>query len=168
MVTKPLEPGYKFTNIGRQPKYGVNDYPVVGRWSERRTPVLCHSGWHIPLKERLSNWINAELWEVRVKGQHVSDSTKQAWEQIRFVRKIEAWNMDGMTEFIKFCRPDNWQRYIYRDAYVAYDAVAAAYAAFAAAYDATYAAGDAAALLSQSNWIIANIINANGGTSNGS
>ncbi len=102
---------YKFTSARRRSKYGVTDYPEIGQWSGRRTPKLCRSGWHVPVL--LSKWINTELWKVEVKGKSVGDGDKVAWEYVRFVERVEDWNVAAMKDFIVHC----CYRHAYADVY---------------------------------------------------
>ncbi len=87
----------KFTRPGRQPIYGRSDYPDVGVWSERRTPELCVSGWHVHTDGNLSLTLGAEMWVVEVDGLSTADSQKEAHERIRFVRKVEVWDPAAFT-----------------------------------------------------------------------
>jgi hypothetical protein len=84
---------YKFT---RAERYGTHrtsyQYPTPGEWTEPVKPVLCEAGYHVCTAEHLLLWRDECLWEVEVKGESVHGNDKSAFEQIRLVRQIEAWN----------------------------------------------------------------------------
>jgi len=170
---------YKFTGIGRTSRYGATDYPPVGEWSESRAPKLCESGWHIPDPNCLGIWVDAELWEVEVRGKSVNDDNKSSHEYIRFVRQLR-WTLTDIVDFARSCADTAaaaananaaatdaaatdaaiYAVHAAHAAHAAHDAAiyaaadkAAAYAVHAA-HAAAYAAADkAAARKRQSDWI---------------
>ena len=147
---------YKFTGSGRTSKYGATDYPPVGEWSESRAPKLCESGWHIPDPNCLGIWVDAELWEVEVRGKSVNDDNKSSNEYIRFVRQLR-WTLTDIVDFARSCADatDATDAAAYTAAHAAHAAADAATDAAAAyaAYTAAYAAAYAAERKRQSDWI---------------
>jgi hypothetical protein len=84
---------YKFTKKDRLGIYQTGyQYPTPGQWTEPVKPVLCEAGYHVCSLDYLFNWKDECLWEVEVRGEAVHGDDKSAFEQIRLVRQIEAWN----------------------------------------------------------------------------
>jgi hypothetical protein len=84
---------YKFTRADRRGTHRTSyQYPEPGEWAAPVKPVLCEAGYHVTTAEHLLAWRDECLWEVEVRGEAVHGDDKSAFEQIRLVRQIEAWN----------------------------------------------------------------------------
>ena len=75
-----------------------------GPWlPSRRGLKLCKKGYHVTDANHLLEWLQAEIWEVEVKGKCLEDDNKSSHSSIRFVRQITTWNDRIARLFAVWC-----------------------------------------------------------------
>ena len=102
---------YKFTSPGRRSTHADNGFvwPAPsgkrpGKWTDHVSPVVpCASGYHLTTAEHLLSWTNAELWVAEGRGLSVVQGDKVAFESVRLVRRVDAWNEQTAREFACWC-----------------------------------------------------------------
>ena len=101
---------YKFLTADNKGYYSWFDFTAYlpkngkpGKWlPKRKNLTLCEQGWHACTHNNLMDWANAQLYEVELKGEILEGTDKVASEQMRFIRKIDAWY--GKTARLVACR----------------------------------------------------------------
>ena len=91
---------YKFLTAENKGGYSGFDFTAYlpkngkpGKWlPKRKNLTLCERGWHACTHNNLMDWANAQLYEVELEGEILKGTDKVAAEQMRFIRKIDAWN----------------------------------------------------------------------------
>ena len=91
---------YKFLTADNTGYYSWFDFTAYlpkngkpGKWlPKQKNLTLCERGWHACAHNNLMDWANAQLYEVELKGEILKRTDKVAAEQMRFIRKIDAWN----------------------------------------------------------------------------
>lgn len=91
---------YKFLtadNRGEYSRFDFTDYlpkdGKSGKWLPKTSnPVICEQGYHCFKPEHILEWLNTQLFEVEIRGKTIEGDTKIAAQQMRFVRKLDAWN----------------------------------------------------------------------------
>jgi len=107
---------YKFLTSEHKGEYSDYDYSEYlpkenesGAWLPTvETLSICESGYHCFEPKDILSWINAELWEVEVGGDVLKGDKKLCAQQIRFIRKIEAWNEKTARLFACWCVRQIW------------------------------------------------------------
>ena len=180
---------YKFLTADNKGKYSEYDFTKYlpnddkpGKWLRKiENPVLCESGYHCFMPEHILEWLEAQLFEVEIKGRCVHGYDKTVTRQMRFIRKVDTWNDKTARLFACYCARDTLpifekkypndnrprvaietaERYANGEATIeelnaAWDAASAAAwaAASAAASDAAWAAARAAASAKYTNYLL--------------
>jgi len=107
---------YKFLTSEHKGEYSDYDFSEYlpkenesGAWLPTvETLSICESGYHCFEPKDILSWINAELWEVEVGGDVLKGNEKLCAQQIRFIRKIEAWNEKTARLFACWCVRQIW------------------------------------------------------------
>jgi len=63
----------------------------------------CECGYHACKPQFVSHWINAQLYEVELSGNLVDAEDKTAASDMRFIRKVDAWNERAQRLFAVLC-----------------------------------------------------------------
>lgn len=72
------------------PMISAPPWPKVGIWTEKKKPILCHSGWHMVSAKDLSGWLcYPSLWLAEGRGGRDVGSNKTSFEQARLVRQLD-------------------------------------------------------------------------------
>jgi hypothetical protein len=58
---------------------------------------------HVCRASDLAHWLHDELWETEIGGATLASEDCVVAERARLVRRIEAWNADGMIRFGHAC-----------------------------------------------------------------
>ena len=107
---------YKFLTSEHKGEYSDYDFSEYlpkenesGAWLPTvETLSICESGYHCFEPKDILSWINAELWEVEVGGDVLKEDEKLCAQQMRFIRKIEAWNEKTARLFACWCLLQVW------------------------------------------------------------
>jgi len=105
---------YKFLTADNKGKYSEYDFTKYlpngdkpGKWLRKiENPVLCDSGYHCFAPEHILEWLEAQLFEVEIKGRCVHGDDKTVAQSMRFIRKIDAWNEKTARLFSCYCARD--------------------------------------------------------------
>ena len=75
-----------------------------GKWMpEVKELIECESGYHVAQCRQLIEWLDDEIYLVEGRGEHVRYDNKQAFSQIRFVKKFDTWNERTQRLFAADC-----------------------------------------------------------------
>lgn len=71
-----------------------NDDWTPGEWMPEIEGELveCENGYHVCEAEQLLPWLDAEIYEVEVRGETLNCDDKAVCQQARLIRRFEAWN----------------------------------------------------------------------------
>jgi len=73
--------------------YKPHSYRRPGKWMEPIKDIYpCWRGYHVCEGEQILNWLNAELYEVEIRGEQIREDDKIVAQQARLVRRITTWN----------------------------------------------------------------------------
>jgi len=105
---------YKFLTADNKGKYSEYDFTKYlpnddkpGKWLRKiENPVLCESGYHCFMPEHILEWLEAQLFEVEIKGRCVHGYDKTVTRQMRFIRKVDTWNDKTARLFACYCARD--------------------------------------------------------------
>ncbi len=105
---------YKFLTADNKGKYSGYDFTKYlphddkpGKWMRKiENPVLCESGYHCFAPEYILEWLEAQLFEVEIKGRCVHGDDKTVAQQMRFIRKADTWNDKTARLFACYCARD--------------------------------------------------------------
>lgn len=158
--------GFDFTEY--LPKDGA-----PGKWLPKRTKLeMCNKGYHVTDAVHLVDWLDAQIFDVEVRGDKLDGDNKSCHQSIRFIRKIETWNDKSARLYECWCVRHVWnlltdersrnavivaEKYANGEATdkdLAAACAAACAAAWDAAWDATCAAARDAAWDAQSKHLI--------------
>ena len=152
-----------YSDFDFTPYLPTDDQP--GPWLPKVERLeFCKSGYHACTREKLLDWLNAEVWEIEYKVEPEHRDDKVNGSCIRFLRRVDGWNYQTARLFAVWCarealklidNPDPLsiaavdvaERYANGEATIEELAAAraAAWAAARAAWDAARAAVSAAA-----------------------
>jgi hypothetical protein len=110
---------YKFLTADQKGSHSYFDFtPYLpkgskpGKWLPKIESLeMCSSGYHVTDFSGWRTWRNAEMYEVEVRGDSLAGNDKTAHQQMRFVRKIDAWNKDTLTLFAVKCARRSLKHY---------------------------------------------------------
>ena len=105
---------YKFLTADNKGKYSEYDFTKYlpnddkpGKWLRKiDNPVLCEKGYHCFMPVHILEWLDAQLFEVEIKGRHVHGDDKTVTQQMRFIRKVDTWNDKTARLFACYCARD--------------------------------------------------------------
>ena len=105
---------YKFLTDDNKGKYSGYDFTKYlprdgkpGKWMRKiETPVMCERGYHCFAPEHILKWLDAQLFEVEIKGRRVHGEDKTVAQQMRFIRKVDTWNDKSARLFACYCARD--------------------------------------------------------------
>ena len=91
---------YKFLtdqNTGEYSDFDYTDYlpsgSKPGKWLPKVEKIeLCERGYHACKRADVVDWMNAQMFEVELRGDRLDGATKVVAQEMRLVRKIAAWN----------------------------------------------------------------------------
>lgn len=91
---------YKFLDEDNRGEYSGFDFTEYlpkngkpGKWLPKVAAIeLCVSGYHACKKEHVIEWMNAQMFEVELRGDIFEGDEKDVSQQMRFVKKINKWN----------------------------------------------------------------------------
>ena len=91
---------YKFLtehNTGAYSEFDYSEYlpkgNKPGKWLPKVEKIeLCSRGYHACKKADVLDWLNAQMFEVELRGETIEDATKIVAQQMRIVKKITTWN----------------------------------------------------------------------------
>jgi hypothetical protein len=64
-----------------------------GKWLPKRdTLKICESGWHGCKDGDIVEYLNAQIFEIEIRGDMKKDGDKFTVQQMRFIRKCKGWN----------------------------------------------------------------------------
>ena len=95
-------------NKGEYSKYDFTKYLPVdgkpGKWLRKIENIeMCERGYHCFTPEHILEWLNVQLYEVEIKGRRVHGDNKTVAQQMRFIRKVDAWNDRSARAFSCWC-----------------------------------------------------------------
>ena len=65
----------------------------AGKWPPKVEELeMCESGYHTANSNTIIEWLNENIYEVETRGKKLKGDTKNAFQQIRLIRKCEGWN----------------------------------------------------------------------------
>ena len=93
----------EFSGFDFTPYLPTRDQP--GEWLPAVTGDLkaCGNGYHALPAEHLLSWLNTKLFEVEFQGELLTDDNKVIGRQMRFVKRIQSWNIRAIQEFAFWC-----------------------------------------------------------------
>jgi len=102
---------YKFLtadNKGKYSKYDFTKYLPVdgkpGKWLYKIDNIeMCERGYHCFTPEHILEWLSVQLYEVEIKGRRIHGDNKDVAQQMRFIRKVDAWNDRSARVFSCWC-----------------------------------------------------------------
>lgn len=105
---------YKFLTVDNKGEYSEFNFTEYlpkdgkpGKWLPKIKKIkICKSGYHAFELENILEWANAQLFEVELRGVSIIGDTKTVAQQMRFVRKVEAWNDKTTRLFACYCARD--------------------------------------------------------------
>jgi hypothetical protein len=105
---------YKFLTADNKGKFSEYDFTQYlpdrdkpGKWLRKiDNPVLCEKGYHCFMPEHILEWLEAQLFEVEIKGRCVHGDDKTVTRQMRFIRKVDTWNDKTARLFACYCARD--------------------------------------------------------------
>jgi len=91
---------YKFLNASKRGPFSDAEYSLPsdgepGEWMTAEGELeLCANGYHYCREGALLEWLQAELYEVEIRGDRLYDEEmgKGCAREMRFLRRVEAWN----------------------------------------------------------------------------
>ena len=105
---------YKFLTTENKGKYSEYDFTKYlpngdkpGKWLRKRENIkMCERGYHCFAPEHILKWLEAQLFEVEIKGRCVHGDDKTVAQQMRFIRKVDTWNDKTARLFACYCARD--------------------------------------------------------------
>ena len=93
----------EFSGFDFTPYLPTRDQP--GEWLPAVTGDLkaCGNGYHAHPAEHLLSWLNTKLFEVEFQGELLTSDNKVIGRQMRFVKRIQSWNIRAIQEFAFWC-----------------------------------------------------------------
>jgi len=87
---------YKFLTENNKGQYSGFDFSNYlpkngepGEWLPKVESLnICHSGYHACKREDVFEWLNAQMFEVELRGKKITGDNKIASQEMRFVRKL--------------------------------------------------------------------------------
>ena len=64
---------------------------------------LCESGYHVCERGDVLSWAGPEMYVAEVRGETIRGDTKTVCQQVRLLRKVEAWNDRTLRLFAVWC-----------------------------------------------------------------
>ena len=91
-----------YSNFDFTPYLPTDDQPAP--WlPEVERLEFCESGYHACTREKLLDWLNAEMWEVEYKNDPEHGNDKVNGSCIRFLRRVDGWNDQTARLFAVWC-----------------------------------------------------------------
>jgi hypothetical protein len=80
---------------------------------------MCETGYHVCEKKDLLEWRNENLYIVDVRGEMVESDDKSAFQQMRFVKRVNGWNEKNLrlasAEIVEKLSLPIWKEYYQND-----------------------------------------------------
>lgn len=88
------------------------DGDMPGMWSyeiEARNLEMCSCGWHAATTKGIIRWADRAMYEVQLRGKILLDAngSKACGQCIRFLRRIDTWNLTTLAGFCLWCVRSN-------------------------------------------------------------
>ena len=104
-------------NCGPYSRFDFTEYlpkdGKPGKWLPKRTKLqICAKGYHVTDAAHLIDWLDAQIFEVEVRGDKLDGDNKSSHQSIRFIRKIEEWNDKSARLFACWCVRQIWDSLI--------------------------------------------------------
>ena len=91
-----------YSDFDFTPYLPTDDQP--GPWLPKVERLeFCKSGYHACTREKLLDWLNAEMWEVEYKVEPEHRDDKVNGSCIRFLRRVDGWNYQTARLFAVWC-----------------------------------------------------------------
>ena len=105
---------YKFLTADNKGKFSEYDFTQYlpdrdkpGKWLPKiENPILCEKGYHCFMPGYILEWIEAQLFEVEINGRHFYGDDKIVAQNMRLLRKVDAWNDKTARLFACYCARD--------------------------------------------------------------
>ena len=118
---------YKFLQADNTGEYSGFDYydylpkgGKPGKWLPKvESVIMCETGYHVCKKKDLLEWRNENLYIVDVRGEMVEGNDKSAFQQMRFVKRLNGWNEKNLrlasAEIVEKLSLPIWKEYYPND-----------------------------------------------------
>jgi hypothetical protein len=118
---------YKFLQADNTGEYSGFDYSGYlpkdgkpGKWLPKvESVIMCETGYHVCEKKDLLEWRNENLYIVDVRGEMVESDDKSAFQQMRFVKRVNGWNEKNLrlasAEIVEKLSLPIWKEYYQND-----------------------------------------------------